>query len=422
MAITSQTARTELVGNYNLLLKFSTIDRPIIVDPHHIQEFTITQDINSFLPSLRIIIPSGGEEYTHLVPFDKTLKIRVEISQNTDLYEDGNAFDFLVYRRFPRSTNYVFDAECLLDVSNLFERQHIRGFSGTVYETLQEIASEFVLQESSMSKSTNQKEVLAQISPSLLGHYKDLVQANQTNAEFLNYLADNLQGRNGEGAFYAFFANYFGQTYFHFKTLEEMLRGNVMHYLCYGTEALPKEAETSRTTQYYPVWSYDIVDNYKLEGITGLRHNTYRYFDYDEGKMVGDVVGAESFYSLTKRFAIQKSDSKESLNYPLGRSNGFTSNFVGKIKNGLYKKLINLVRIRVTTFGKVNAVPGELVQFYFAQPIDPEHQEDKQYQGIWMIEKVRHSIGDTLMTTFILVRNGVDTSLPNNLLKPISER
>ena len=93
-----------------------------------------------------------------------------------------------------------------------------------------------------------------------------------------------------------------------------------------------------------------------------------------------------------------------------------------KIKNGLYKKLINLVRIRVTTFGKVNAVPGELVQFYFAQPIDPEHQEDKQYQGVWMIEKVRHSIGDTLMTTFILVRNGVDTSLSNNLLEPTRGR
>lgn len=415
MAEQVQAAMTQIFGNYNLRITMTTMDRTLVIDPRSIKALTITQSVHSFLPSLRLTIPSGGEEYTHIVPIDMTDKVAIDLGYDVDIYASGNGFDFAMYRRFPRAFQQVFDIEGLLDVSNLLNRRHIRGFAGNVSDTLQTVANELELYSS--TRLSGQRLVDSRISPSL-NYKKNLVQANQTNAEFLNDLKETIDGVNDEGAYFCFLCNKNGRTIFSFRTMEELLREPVRHYLCYGATALPQSDETNGGVLYYPVHNYDIVDNFKLEGLEGLKGVNYRYFDYTEGELAEESLSIEDVYGITKRFSVPRDDTVSVYDGPLGRTTEYTDSFFGGMKNKYYKSLLNLERIQVSTYGMLDAVPGDLVQFFFAVPIDPERQMDFQYQGTWMIESITHSAGTTLLSNLLLVRSGVDTTLTNRLITP----
>lgn len=420
MTEANEVALTQLLGHYNLRITLSNLERNLIVDPSSIHELSITQSIHSFLPSLRLIIPSAGEEYIHVVPLDKTDRISIDVGYDTDIFEGGNGFDFRVYRRFPTSSQQLLDVEALLDVSNLFDKRHIRGFNGSVKNTVEKIASGFELYAA--MRTEGQRRVETRISDTL-EYDKNIVQCNQTNAELLRYFVDRLEGKDGEGAFYCFFYNENGKTHFSFKTLKEHLQEPIKYYFCYGSAMFSEKQDNAPSEMYFPVWGYEIVDNYKLEGLEGLGKRTYRYFDYEEGHIEEDSLELNDVPSISRKFSVP--DGEEAggpSRFSLGRSNSFTKTFKGKAKNQYYKSLMNLERIRVTTYGIPNAAPGQLVQLFFAAPYAPEEQMNFQYQGVWMIESVQHSATMLLTSTFILIRSGVDSPSDYSNLTDTSKR
>jgi hypothetical protein len=415
----TETAMTQLVGSYNLRIYLPDLERNLIIDPNSLRNFVVSQSLTSFLPSLRMIIPSAGEEYIHVVPLDKTNRISIDIGFDTDIYEGGNSFDFLTYRRFPRSHETLLDIEALLDVRNLFDKRHIRGFSGTIHDTIENISKELKLFSATIADG--QRSVKPIISDSLR-YEKNIIQTNQTNAELLSYLRRNVEGKNGEGAYYCFLYNRGGNTYFAFRSMEDMMQEPIKHYLCYGTSAMPKTEEDKSVVVYNPVWSYEIVDDVKLEGVEGLGGSIYHYFDYKNGEIKENTIDLQDMYSLTYLFSVMRGSNKVTSRSLLGRSNDFNNTFSGVAKSSYYKKLMNLEKIRVNTYAMLNAAPGDLVRFVFAQPIAPEDQMDFQYQGTWMIESLHHSIGMMITTTLTLIRSGVDANPRNSSLIPATRR
>jgi hypothetical protein len=413
----------QVAGGYNLRVTFTNMRQSVNIDPQTIQSFTITQDLYSFLPTLRMAIPSAGEQYIHLITLDKIVKISVDIGHTEDIQTGGNSFNFLVYRCFPRSNELILDVEALLDVKNLFDTTHIRGFTGLVSDTLKTISYELGLQ-SGLRKDSAQKRIEKNynIISSTLNYQKNLVQANQTNAALLSYLQNNLEGRNSEGCYYCNLFNRSGKTYFRFTTLEELLREPIKLRLCYGSWSLTEEEQTDNYIIVSPIWEYEIVENYRLENLFGGEKTEYNYFDYSTGTYKQGITSAADFYSLTKKFLIVKDDPSGIGSLYAGRTNTFSSNFIGKAKGRHYKSLINLVRLKVTTYGVTNLVPGDLVKLIFMQPVVPEHQQDFMHQGSWLVERVTHSFGLSYTTELILTRNGIDTTLDTSLVAATREK
>ncbi|MHA1859715.1 MAG: hypothetical protein ACTSVF_01275 [Candidatus Asgardarchaeia archaeon] len=398
---------TQHVGRvgYSYRLRFQLGNNDLAIEPYAIDEFTITTDINQFLPSLRVSFTDSQGLLTHVIPFDsRTNKVTITVGRGIDVHKQRNEYTFDIYRRFPNSRSR-YDIEGLLSVENLFSPQYIRSFNGTIKETLTSIGNELGVDK-------------VEIDPSL-DYRKSLIQPSWTNAQFLNYLKRNLVGKWNEGCFYAFIKNVpdKGSTqskvskilvFSHLKTL---FAASPKYNFVVGGESREVDEEGRKYT-YFPVYEHQIYDNYKVIGLAGSRSKQYSYFDYENSTFNMESIGIQEYPSLTDYFLVDQNDADVSLYPGTGQSNQFTSNFRGRAMNEYFKDLTNLTKMWITTWGLEDLCPGDIVKVKFGLPPLIKYTMSLVYQGFWMVERVIHIFGPSYMMKVLLTRNGIDYLRP----------
>ena len=390
-----------MMSNYYLLLKFG--DQVIPLSPAVLRELTIVQDYNKFLPEIRLRIDDATGIFTHIAPFDSTMNtVYLEFALSQDA-PDKNAMTFLVYIREPGSyqsspaTQY--DITGMMDMDQLFTPDFVRGFSGSVQSNLEGIATgEFGVDQTNVSMSLN--------------YNLNLVQPHQTNAQFMNYLKDNLIGSNDEYGYKMFISslNINGgyQTTFICRSVAEMIKDPIAYKFSLSDVAYE---------DVNPVFEYYIFDNYKLYGIFGAKQQDYSYFDFATGTYVEDSDNAQNYTSLSDYFLIDQSDTEDSNTiYATGRSNDFTPDFLGRVKANYGNRLAGLTKMWITTQGLPNACPGQTIQMFFPHGAGGDNIYSYQYSGYWLVERVVHNFGDVFLTKLLLTRHGVDTDKTTTLM------
>ena len=391
-----------MIGNYHLIVKFGGVVLPLTRSV--LRELTIVQDLNKFLPEFRLRFDDNTGAVTHVAPFDKNMSsVEIELAENADT-DDKNIFNFSVYIREPKARQSTptseYDVTGFLDIKKLFAPDYSRGFSGSIKTSLETIAAELDIDSTDVDIS--------------LDYDKTLLQPTWNNAQVLNYLQDNLIGVNGEYGYKCYVKNYKNKKIFMCKSLSKMITDPISYKFILND--IPYEDQL-------PIFEYYIYDYYKLYGIFGVRTQAYGYFDYDNSVYVSATENVADYTSLADFFMIDKGDTTDSnQNNNTGRTNDFTSDFVGRIKSSYGNRLISLAKMWITTKGLPNAVPGQIVQVFFPQGTTGDDLYSYQYSGDWLIERVVHNCGDVFLTKLLLTRHGLDTDKKTSLLPATHRR
>lgn len=386
-----------MIGNYHLIIKFGGVVLPLTTSI--LRELTIIQDLNKLVPEFRFRFDDNTGAVTHIAPFDRNMSsVQIELAEATDS-DDKNVFDFLVYIREPKAGQSTptseYDVTGLLDIGKLFSPSVSRGFSGNISTTLETIAAELGADSTDIDVALN--------------YEKNILQPYWNNAQFLNYLQDNLLGVGGEYGFKCFMKNYKSKKVFMCKSLSQMITDPVSYKFILNDTAYEDQL---------PIFEYYIYDNYNLYGIFGMRTQSYSYYDYDNSEYVLDGEVVQDYTSMTDFFMIDKSDPVyNNVSVDTGRNNDFSDDFTGRVKNCYGNRLINLVKMWITTKGLPNAVPGQSVQVFFPHGAEGDDLYSYQYSGYWLIERVVHNCGDQFLTKLLLTRHGLDTDKATSLLK-----
>jgi hypothetical protein len=386
-------------GSYFLKVKFG--EELIPLNPSLIEEFTIVQDMNKFLPSFHIALSDSSGDITHLAPSDSSVtRISVEIGRNVEA-EPENSFDFVVFRKKPKSefsAAAIYDVAGLLDIADpLFGPNYTRSFTNqTVKDVLEYVAKEELLVDS------------VDIS-SALDFEKLIVQPIWSNAQLINDLKKRLMGSNNESAYKCIIRRKNRKTEFVFRSIDE---------LCKYQQPIAKFIVNDEPYKdYNPVVDYSIYDNYKMIGIFGSKKQEYGYYDYYTSKFVINNETYSDFFSLSKYLMIDGNDSEESNGlFDLGRNNEFTNNFKENVRSSYHNRLVDLVKMWIVTTGNPNIVPGHLIQLLFGSGLHAGNPASYQYSGYWLVEKVVHTFDDAFRTKLLLTRGGVDTDINTTLL------
>jgi len=386
-----------MVG-YHLIVKFGEDVLPLT--PSVLQELTIIQDMNKFLPEFRMKIVDSTGVLTHVSPFDKNMSsVYIELAEDTES-DYKNRFNFAVYNRKPSSPitsiQGTYEIDGLLDVPGLFSPDRIRCLTGNISTNLETIAED-ELAISNMEVSTS------------LAYAKNIVQPRWSNIQLLRYLKENLIGKTSEYGFKCFVKCYLGKTYFVFKSLPEFVTTQAVYKFMLNDVVYEDRL---------PILSYYIYDYYKIHEIFASKKQSYGYFSYGTSEFISGEEDVQDYESLSDYYLIDENDSEGSNCITnTGRSNDFTSNFAGHVKGSFGNRLMNLVKMWITTNGLPNVVPGNIVQVFFPHGIDTESVYSFQYSGYWMVERVVHSMGSTFLTKLLLTRNGLDTDKSCTLVK-----
>jgi len=386
-------------GNYFLRLKFG--ENLVPLDPSVINEFTIIQDMNKFLPSFRISLSDSSGSVTHTTPSDKNVTdVRVEIGKNAEK-EPDNSFDFSVFRKFPTNEAAVasiYDISGLLDTAEtLFAPNYCRSFTT---KTVKQILEDIALNELGCDT--------VDVSPSL-AYVKMVVQPDWSNAMLINDLKQRLIGTNDESNFRCIIRRLNQKTEFIFKSIGE---------LCEFQQPVARYVVADEPYEdYLPVFDYEIFDNYKMLRIFGSKKQEYQYFDYYNTEFVTSEEVYSDVYSLSKYFLIDSNDPETSDNMSdFGVNNDFTRDYKGNVRSSYHARIMSLVKMWITVWGNPDIAPGHLILLLFAQGLQTGSPESYQYSGYWLVEKVVHSFGDTFRTKLLITRNGIDTNLDTTLL------
>jgi hypothetical protein len=242
-----------------------------------------------------------------------------------------------------------------------------------------------------------------------LSYVKKLIQPKWSNVQFLRHLKENIIGKRDEYGFKCFMKCYRMKPILVFKSLFEMVQQSIS----YSFIVSPTEYQ-----DWLPIFSYSIFDYYKMHEVFASKKQSYSYFDYDTSTFIQAEESAQDYISLSDYWLIDNND-REGSNTLLetGRSNEFTSNFKGAVKSSYSNRLMNLVKMWITTRGLPNIVPGQVIRVFFPQGITGGNMYSYQYSGYWLVEKVIHNIGDAFYTKLLLTRNGLDTDKETTLLK-----
>lgn len=388
----------ELTGNYFLKMNFGQLD--VQLSPENIKEFTIIQDMNRYLPELRVQFIDPDGILTHTIPSDKNMShASVQFGYGVgDDTENMNGFDFLIARRSPVGvfgTGTIYDIRGLLDMPGLFAPEYCRAHRGSVKDSVRTIA----LSELGCSS--------VEISSSL-DYRKTILQPHTRNIDLFTSLKRDLEGIGGQGAYQIFVKQYRGESVFVCRTFEELVREAVKYKFVVNDEPV---------NDYYPIVDYSILDNYKLFGLFGAKQTCYGYFDYNTSTFVRSTVDTSDFLSLSDYFLIDKDDSTDSvLLQDTGRTSDYTSSFVGHAKSNFYGRLSSLVKMWTLTWGLPNVCPGDVVKVLFAQGRESGNLQSYQFSGYWLVERVIHTFTNTHRTRLLLTRNGLDTDRATTLL------
>jgi len=387
----------------------------LYIDPLQLQGSTITLDIEEFLPALHLSLPDSSRLLSQLTPLDSNLSsLQFFLGKSVDS-ETITVFDFDTYRRFP-SINDIYKIEAFFKVDKFFSPQYCRSHTGSVKQTLTDIA----LNELGASK--------VEISETL-NFSKTLIQPSWTNTTFIDYLKETLIGIGDEGPYYSFmYSQGTGekQSTFVFKSLKEFISAPVKRFFTNSTEPYvdPESGEVQ-----YPILSYKAYDNYKMIGVKGCRKQTYRYFNYETSEYTNNIltldnntVENDDFLSLSRFHSIDQNDDPDDNTNSLrtGRSNMYTEDFKGQTKNKMHKDIMNLNQLWITTWGFEDLYPGDIIELKFLNEMDAEKLTEYIYNGYWMIQRVIHNLGKQFVTTLLLTRNGIDTSAKQTLVEPVN--
>jgi len=180
-------------NNYFLQVQFG--QQTIPITPSMIREFTIVQDLNKFLPELRMRLADSTGAFTHLIPFDRNMS-EVTVMLGTT---GGNAIQqqyiFDIYRRYPTSEGILsgeYDAIGLMHLPGLYSPKYSRSFNQNVSDTIDAIGAELNVEATNISSS--------------LDYTKSLIQPLWTDAQFLQYLCENLKTPDGHSNFRCWFS------------------------------------------------------------------------------------------------------------------------------------------------------------------------------------------------------------------------
>jgi len=387
-----------VAGNYILNLKISDVEVPL--EPQKIQEITITQDIDRFLPVLRFRVSDPTNSLAHVVPFDRRMNtMSIEVARGAR-YENLNEFVFLVKRRFCDDES-TYEVEGVLETEDLFGASKCRSLKGNVKTNLEDLAKN----EIGVSKT----EVGAS-----LNYEKTIIQPNWSNAKLLKYLKNNLSGALGEGGYVCFIKNVRGEKIFVFKSFDELSMSTIKYKFIVGPGVFP---------DYYPVSKYKIFDNSPLIIDYLRKGQLYTYFDYDTGEYTSDSVSLEEVTSLTQYLLVNKDELPHGGSVALlRRNNDFTSDYKGKVKNSYYAGMRDLISMWISTHGLENISPGEVVQVVFGEMFSRGRLFLYQHSGRWLVKRVVHILGQTFLTNLLLIRSGVDTDEPNSLVEAVRRR
>lgn len=384
--------------NYHIVVKFGDVVLPVNVS--NLRELTIIQDLNRFLPEFRLRIWDNSGHLTHVLPFDRNMsKVYLEFGQ-TDNPDDTNSFNFDVFTRRPEGTqsnpSTLYDITGLLSCPGLFSPDYCRGSTENVKTKLETIAnSELSISDYDVSSS--------------LSFSKKLVQPLWSNIQFLKYLKEKLIGSSGEYGFKCFVMCQKKKQKFVFKSLKEMIKQAVSYKFIVND------------TQYQdrlPIYSYYPYDYYKIHELFASKKQSYSYFDYDTSEFVQADESATDYEALTNYYLIDQNDSEDSNElWDTGRSNEFTSDFLGQVKSSFSNRLMNLAKMWITTNGLANIAPGSVIDVFFPHGAFSDDLCSYQYSGRWLVEKVVHNIGDTFLTKLLLTRSGPNTDKNTTLLK-----
>ena len=390
-----------VTGNYILQVSFG--GNPIYLDPSQIREFTIVQDLNKLLPELRMRIADSSGAYTHLIPFDQSMsKVQIIIGLNAQ-NAITQTYLFDIYRRTPKSEAVLrgeYDIVGLLSIPGLFSPLRSRSFNQNVDQTIKAVGKDLGISNFNLS--------------SLLGYSKTLLQANWSNAQFLQQICENVGNANGSN--FRCWISVEGSTKntLNFKAYSELLKGGVKYVYAFGDQ--PDPTTTGSNNPVYPVYNYSIVDNYKYLQMLGTNQQSYVYYDYANSKWVTNTLPLSSINSLTTYFMVDSNDPLTDQQYTYtGMSNSLTSDFFGKVNSVYETRVNNLTRIWITTFGNLDIRPGNLIQL--EGPADPVNSLDYQYSGYWLVERIVLSFDNTLRMKLLLTRSGIVTTSATTLVK-----
>jgi len=386
-----------MMSHYYLLLKFG--DQVIPVSPATLRELTIVQDYNKFIPEIRLRIDDATGAFTHIAPFDSTMSsVYVEFALSQD-NPDINAMTFTVYVREPSSYQSTpaseYDITGLMAVDQLLSPDFVRGFSGSIQSNLEDIATdELGVDQTNVSVA--------------LDYNLNLIQPSQTNAQFMNYLKDNLIGSNNEYGYKMFITSNKQKKTFICRSVGEMINDPITYKFSLSDVAYE---------DVNPVFEYYIFDNYKLYGSFGAKQQKYSYFNFVTGSYVEAFDNAQNYTSLSDFFLIDQGDSDDSNEINTnGRSNDFTPNFLGRVKSNYGNRLVGLTKMWITTQGLPNIAPGQTIQMFFPHGASGDNIYSYQYSGFWLVERVVHNMGDVFLTKLLLTRHGLDTDKGTTLI------
>jgi hypothetical protein len=392
---------SQITGNYFLRIKFGSDE--VSLNPSAMEEFTITQDMNRFLPTIRIRLKDTTGAMTHLIPFDREMSVvHAEIRQSMEA-QSMNSFTFDVYRLYPESAQggtAYYELTGLLQAPGMFSPDPSRSWNTSIKTVLEQIAVEVG------ADST-------EISP-MLDYTKILVQPHWSNIQWLEYHKKNLVTSDGKGAFKCFLKRVNGKTVFVFKSIEELVQETLAYKFASGDR---------QVQDYYPAFSYEIIANYKLMEVFASKKQAYTYFNYTTGAFTSADLTYTDFLSLSDYFMIDTIDSENSNAYiNTGRSTSFSSDFTGRVKASYYNRLNSLAKMWITTQGIENIAPGQIVRMVFPQGAPAGNIYSYQYSGYWMVERVVHTFGSTYRTRLLLTRPGLDTDRPTTLVRAARKR
>jgi hypothetical protein len=406
-------------GSYSLTILFrrettAIYDDPVILEPQNIREFSITLDINRFLPSFRTVLNDSAGYYSNYLPFDRISLSRMQVLLRSNIKkkpEDVTQFFFDVYRRQP-TEELIYDMQGMLAIKGLFSPSRIRGFTGQVSNSILDIAQEMNISRMEVSSSLN--------------YQLNILQPNWTNGELLVYLQDNLIGKTGETGFYCFVKCVGMENVLVFGCLSDFYLANPKYKFILSPNPITPQVEgTSDVDIYLPILEYKVIDNYKLLGVSGCRQQDYMYYDYYNSNFVKSSTqakgGENPYISLTDYFLVDEEDvstDNKSID-SCGRSNDFTRDFKGLSTNTFHKRITNLSKIWITTLGIDDVYPGDMVDIALFPNLvkDDKYPGASIYTGYWLVERVVHIIGFNYVTRLLLTRNGINTILPTSLMK-----
>lgn len=389
----------QVIGNYSLSLFLG--DTLLNVSPQMMEEFTITQDIDRLLPTFKLSIRDATKLLLETIPYDKsTNRLRVELAQANSEPSEVNIFNFAVKRRSTVSPGDAYTIEGVLDIEGILTEDRSKAFTGNLKTSIISIANNLGILTTEVGSS--------------LSYDKSFLQPWWTDAKMLRYLKIEALGKDNEAGYHCHVKVVRGEPTLVFKSLGETLSGPVKFNLMVSH----KEYE-----DYSPVSEYQIFDNSQLMQDFGAKTQSYNYFDYETGTYVEASTGVDDCPTLSEFLAIDDDNNQGSVLYTgTGRSNAFTADFLGRVKNDFHLRHNGFMQMWAGTWGLENAAPGDIVQVIFGEAFERGDLFMYQHSGLWMVKRVVHMVGNTFFTNLLLVRAGIDTDIDNTLKKSVSRQ